>query len=1071
MFSCFFFPYFVLSSLSLTLPHLTPELHQSEMDALYNSILDLEAQTQTTVRQLNAALIENSRSFSNPNSGLIQSPTDMWTLQTYFSKLLDLYHDFIVAASTANAKHLLSTYRIPRRLWIYGVVAFIELLKNVLATNSTNSQRDLDIGPIFIIHAFSTIGSLYEIDEPSAWADKLAELARIAIQLYPANYLDWKVTASYWYHKTSVLGSHGHGKLYYHQCTVEYDNLLAFTLLSKSLLCKDPFVPTQFYLQSIIDNVCSQRSILSPLEMAMIDFVKIHKILLLKDYNSNDEMKSIVGHYSINFGVDSANSNFFDSHPQILNNNLFQNPNFAFWYSKAPFFAISNINHLLGLGNPLNIGAKVFGLVEKLKNRREKKKFDDSSLLSDSLDTLTQFELTIDQNYQLLNDLNKGVFQLSMNMLKTYLNGPIISGIPHVIVYLWFLISLSKSPRSNSKTIFVKLISKIFPWKELIPFINDIITLLTSREELLTRLHSLLSIQINNNNNNNNNINNNNNNNNNNSMINNQTTNQLNLPLSSINSPSGTILTEDTNSTDDHESLPGKSFESLQRAIDSIYKFNTESQLCYGTIWFDQINDNPPPLHNKNVDKPSLGELIPWDIHFEGEKYILILLLVSVMIKSNDWPLKFTSNGQWVKYSNKDEYDHDERLNEWFNDPRLNDLINVNNESINLELSKFDNQLSIQRHISNDNEIMEVLKNIKHREPTWNINSTRFMSDFINGIFPASLLQETSEQLVTKQEDDGKGYEAAEEEEDEEIEEEDEDVDEEIEDEDEDDEYYYDDDYEEDEEEDDVEDIQYTRQLQYQQGNNGQQQQLIGIEGDLGQNMDTILTFLSLDTNIWLKYPGRIYKCVKFGIFRLCVPLTIFQELRSLRRSQDMNIADSATRAVLIIRQLYQEVDLLPLRSNGTKANSLNETLEFEKNPDWRIQSDDLIIKSIKFSNSFGREYKLGKNFKVGPSPNWKIFDNPLKVGSIWSNSYMGGDNDELTLPNFSIRGSLLKNDFINSKRNLLSDEVSNSFWYNILISDDKNMLLKCKSQNVKSFDSEWLWKKIELVSCGRCYN
>lgn len=1023
------------------------------MDALYNSILDLEAQTQATVRELNAALIENSRSFAN--NGLIQSPTDMWTLQTYFSKLLDLYHDFIVAASTANAKHLLATYRIPRRLWIYGVVAFIELLKNVLATNSTNSQRDLDIGPIFIIHAFSTIGSLYEIDEPSAWADKLAELARIAIQLYPANYLDWKLTASYWYHQTSVLGSHGHGKLYYHQCTVEYDNLLAFTLLSKSLLCKDPFVPTQFYLQSIIDNVCSQRSILSPLEMAMIDFVKIHKILLLKDYNSNDEMKSIVGHYSINFGVDSSNSNFFDSHPQILNNNLFQNPNFAFWYSKSPFFAISNINHLIGLGNPLNIGAKIFGLVEKLKNRREKKKFDDSSLLNDSLENLTPFELTIDQNYQLLNELNKGVYQLSMNMLKTYLNGPLISSLPHVIIYLWFLLSLSKTPKSHTKSIFIKLISKIFPWKELIPFINDIITLITSRDELLNRLNSLLSNQP---------------------IPNIHHHNNLNLPMSSINSPSGTILTEeDTNSTDEHESLPDRSFELLQKAIDSIYKFNTESQLCYGTIWFDQINNSPPPLHNKNVDKPTLGELIPWDIHLEGEKYVLILLLVSVLIKSNDWPLKFTSNGQWVKYSNKDEYDNDEKLNDWFNDPRLMDLVNVDNNSINVELSKFDIQSSAlsPRHISNENEILEVLKNLKYREPLWHINSNRFMSDFINGIFPSSLLRDASDNIINKQEDDDKGYEAAEEEENEEHEEEeeeqeDEDLDGEIEDEDEDDEYYYDDDYE-----DDEEDLQYTHQLQYQQQQKDglDQQQVFGIDGDLGQNMDTILTFLSLDTNIWLKYPGRIYKCVKFGIFRLCVPLTIFQELRSLRRSQDMNIADSATRAVLIIRQLYQEVDLLPLRSNGTKANSLNETIEFEKNPDWRIQSDDLIIKSIKLSNNFGREYKLGKNFKVGPSPQWKIYDNPLRVGSIWSNAYMGGDNYDLSLPNFSIRGTLLKNDFINSKRNLLSDEVSNSFWYNILISDDKNMLLKCKSQNVKSFDSEWLWKKIESVSCGRCYN
>lgn len=34
------------------------------------------------------------------------------------------------------------------------------------------------------------------------------------------------------------------------------------------------------------------------------------------------------------------------------------------------------------------------------------------------------------------------------------------------------------------------------------------------------------------------------------------------------------------------------------------------------------------------------------------------------------------------------------------------------------------------------------------------------------------------------------------------------------------------------------------------------------VVGNLGDRMDTSLTYMTLDTNIWLKHCGRIFKCI-----------------------------------------------------------------------------------------------------------------------------------------------------------------------------------------------------------------
>lgn len=1135
MFVCYYLDFFFALELEERREQHTPYYHTAAMDTLYRSIQELEARTQHTCKQLNASLAAGRPP---------PAAADLHTLGSYFAKLLDLYLDFIVHANGHGVPHVLATYRVPRRLWIYGVVAFVELLKNVQAT-ATTPQATGDIAPAFVVHAFGTLAALYEIDTPTEWADKLAELARIAIQLYPANYLDWKSTASYWYHQIGLLGIHGHGKLYYHQCTVENDNLLAFALLSKALLCKDPFVPTKYYLQSIIDNACSQRAMLSNLEMSMIDFVKIHKILLLDEYSSNDEMKSIVSNYSKSFKSQDEDS-------QLYNTNLFSNPTLAFWFSKGPFFAMSNLNHLLGLGDATNLGARVFGLDQRLLERRVKKNSSTNPESITSENTNSEDSNPNDSLINSLQSINPGSIELAINMFKMYLNGPLLSALPPMIIHLWFLIGISKQLHSlkcrhhsakdkevqdpievhectcsdirlKQAKLFKSLILQTMPWNEIVKIINDVITL-CGRNDLSQSLNEMLLDSKN---------------------KKSQEQNAVlaapaNVATTSTSgaSPSGTIFT--TEGVDDgiinsnernlyekrggiSSSLPGSPTppspsvedtssalqkEILEHCLNKMYPVNSETQILYGSVIFDAYQPSPPPFQGNGIDKSSLGEMIPWDFHKEGDKWMMILVMVGWLVDDGQWGLSFTSDN-WLQFDNTlHEHDLDAMLSDlgmevlngfllYLKDPRIYPLTQ-HSKHVEQQQEQHSQQQILVPLEHGDVNVIETLINLKPAKLNWSRNSSKFMNDFINGIFPANLLpasaypgtQTHPTVTETEQEQNGVvtsdanlGYEPENEDEntDEEEEEEEEEnihqlpLQQQIQDDDgtaeeedysqgdEEEEDLDDDDLEEDDDEDDLDDDLDDIQ-------NDLNSQSLTIMGDLGPNMDTILTFISLDTNIWLKYPGKIYKCVKYGIFRLCVPLTVFQELRSLRKSQDMTMADSATRSVLIIRQLYQEVDVLPLRSNGTKANSLNETLEFENNQQWRIQSDDLIIKSIILSNNFGNGYKIGLNFKIGPSPQWSPFvPSPYEIGSIWSMAYMGNGK---TKPNFSIRGSKLKSQFINSKVNVLNENCSKNFWYNILITDDKNMKMKCNGiDGIKCMDSDWLWEKVDLVACGRCFN
>ncbi|ODV83669.1 hypothetical protein CANARDRAFT_202714 [[Candida] arabinofermentans NRRL YB-2248] len=764
----------------------------SNLQETYKAILKLEVETQQGCAEVNARLIEN-------DAGAEITP-QLWLVYKSVIQLLDQYYDFLLYAlspSSARAgKPLVTNYRILRRMWVYGVVSFLEVLKNVAAIFVEH-----EVCGCFISYAFNIIGCLTDaqLGVEGWWAEKLGDLSRMAIALYPANYMDWKVSSVYWY-QLAMKTQFGHGKIYYHMCTVESDNLEALVDIGKSVTCRDPFVPTPQYLRMIVDNVCSQRNILSSIEMAMIDFVKIHKILMMPNYNTNQEMANLVSHYSLHFGLDSSSVDFFQLRGDLGTSLSIDKVNF--WFQKSANFALCNISHLIGFGDSKNPFAKLFELPEALKQRKDKKdkrrksKNDNSNDESNSklndfeaINNSTASEQDENSWFLLLDFINKGVLELSMIMLKNYITGPIQTSTPHIIVWMYFIISVGEATKKYplGKQMFNYFITRYIPWAKLVPYLNDILCIVRSDPEMrkILKEHT----------------------------------------LSFPNSQSG----------DRKEILK---YLSDNERLWEVWK-------CWGSLWFDNISlkRDYATVYEAGVksdifDLPTSG--LRYDPKNDAHRYIRLILL-GTYIADNFPEFGLIRSHNVFKF----KVNHEALLCE-------SSITSVAYFSQDLRFQNLFEKPHSALTIVNEEDIIPVTDpliwcgegEIPAALPTWTLNSYGFMTEYFN-----------------------KNY-----------------------------------------------------------SNSGPAQNNYTTSSDHnGMN---------------------------------------FNELRSLRRSSDASVADSATRAVIIIRQLYNDKDILPVRADGTKASTLNETLEFQKNQNWRSNTDEIIMKAIKLNDDLGKSllYKTGSH-------------------------------------------------------------------------------------------------------------
>lgn len=250
----------------------------------------------------------------------------LWSIYKLNYDLINNYILFILTALSPSqstndqiiGKEILEIYKIEKRLWIYGTITFLDILKNFA------NFLDPEISSQFITHVFESISNMIS-DLPSSfanpWYQRLGDLSRMAIALYPSNFIDWKLSAEFWYIE-SLKFTFGHGKLYYHISTVQQNPLMAFVNLGKSVFCFDTFIPSQRYMQLVIDNIyqrafISEKSSMSSSSYPMtskdlltntsfaknfqqkflIDYLKHSEVILLPNFLENENLKLLVLNY------------------------------------------------------------------------------------------------------------------------------------------------------------------------------------------------------------------------------------------------------------------------------------------------------------------------------------------------------------------------------------------------------------------------------------------------------------------------------------------------------------------------------------------------------------------------------------------------------------------------------------------------------------------------------------------------------------------------------------------------------------------------------------------------------
>lgn len=952
---------------------------------------------------------------------------NLWTIYHHNITLLNNYYDFLTTALKPTAisthhrtgKNIIDLYKIPRRMWVYGIVGFLELLKNIMSI-----FQEHEVFSCFIAHCFSIVSSLTDPswEMEGWWCEKLGDLSRMAIALYSSRFIDWKSSSEYWYWN-ALKTLYGHGKMYYHMSTVQQDNLEALVNISKAVNCRDPFVPTAQYLELVVENICTQRNILSLLELPIIDFIKIHKVLLCINTNNPNSRLSpnqgdvfqesrfnhgidLVSRYAMSFGSDSHGYNFFlrqfiyltqsdkqnsDPFSQYLkqqheqdqqSNSMDTIEKVNFWFNKGPLFAIANINHLIGFGDAKNPFAKLFLLPEALRERKDKKErkrktksnaSQESSQfgsISNGVDSLsvTGSDLSVMDWFYCLAYLDKSVLELNFRILRYYLVGPKQASACHIIVWLYFLIALGEAIKRfpESRNMFLWLFQKFFPWEPFINYMNSITNIVCG-----------------------------------NTVLNNMCRDYL------INHPNYVQY------FNENEHLP------------EVWK-------CWGTLWFDFIcvKQDYEDYHSAGIlshemfDLPICGTTpmvnlnnLPQDddkprdraTKDNEERLVRIVLLARLLADNYEFGFMrdkdgFKFDGNVYEASQKDmllsfpAYKGSNDMYQFINEVIYEDTrltlggfvtpispSNLGQRSADepysaesLDESWFqmtgsswlngNDDIDFGPGIS-DQAVSEEDADIESNENGIELDSTG-QSGHLNDHHIYHLLQH-QQALMLQQRGDSRGY--------------------------------YNGNF--------VIDDDLVPSLKKN-----------SVDGDLGDRMDTSLTYITFDTNIWLKHCGRIFKCAHGGAFKVLIPLIVFQELRSLRKSTEATIADAATRSVIIIRELYANREAVPLRFDGTVASDINEVTEFENNPSWLNNVDLTVLNVVTEHDEINRKLCKGLNSTLRTNP-------PV----------------------------------------ILDEAMAKVFRYCILITDDRNMRLRAKTTGLSSFQSRWLFGQLEAISSNMC--
>lgn len=819
----------------------------------------------------------------------------LWTIYRINTDLVNNYVTFITTALLPSqpphdlviGQEIVEIYRIERRLWVYGTITFLDVLKNF------SNFMDPEVCCQFITHVFVSLSTMIS-DIPSkysiTWLQRLGDLSRMAIALYPSSFIDWKLSAEHWYTE-AMKYIYNHGKLYYHMSTVQQNTLEAFVNLGKSVFCQETFTPSPQYMQLVIDNIYQrafvERNNGNLRNSLLIEYLKHSEAMLLPSFLESPDLQNVVLSYFIEkFGIDANGCNIFNTEDMFV-----QNPDFfKYFFRHGPSFAQSHILQIVGFGEPKNPFAILFDLPKYLKERKDKKERkkssnndssvtesstgnsrndneDDDEIMSSTTsisdhDLLAEFfndidtlrrpilpsMLTNEAWLETLKFLNMTSLKCGMIVLRKFLHGPLGIALPHVLPWIYFIISIClKSNRLSdpvSKEFWMLIVKRVFPWDTMVTFMNVLIAYLLENQTSTSIIGDLCN---------------------------------------------------------EYDKL------SLSELLES---FNRSEELpeiwgCWGTLWFDTIcqknthsvssEDNFQEVGIKDymaLDSPTDG--IIFDEKDEnGEKFwkracrtiflfkeLSRTFSIGVIIKND--PLTNSSSFQSANILRNLVFKLEPLSNIRSNVPVLNAL-----ESI-IDISEARSETNTDLQAKPEVSVIEG-DNIFHY-----VGYKKLRADYTcfdkNGEFLSASLY-TSWYVPNS----NNNIEA---------------------------------------------NISY---------NNEKENEALFLEcmkSDYPE-IDFKTTYFVFDATSWLRHSARIFKLAQNRLLRFAICLTTFQELRFLRKSKDENVMEAATRGIITIRQLYYENKVLPLRFTGNVATHIEENLEFEEQITWRTHVDEFVIESV----------------------------------------------------------------------------------------------------------------------------
>ena len=261
-------------------PETRPISHEQlvvEVKGIYAGLVMVESKCRDVdAKQLNAALAKDQ-------SRQTKLTNEQWQALIHLHKtLLQEHHDFFLASQHPSASPELSDsarrYSTPLRMWVYGIKAFLEVLRHRLP-----ESRDHMLAFIYI--AYSMVALLYETVPMFQvfWMECLGDMARYHVAAEaddPGDCEIWNGVARSWYckvmdHNPSI------GRLY-HRSTklVRQYSLHQLSLFTQSLTCLVPFEDARQELQSLFNSVLDGKAPAKPRSASFeTAFIKAHGIL------------------------------------------------------------------------------------------------------------------------------------------------------------------------------------------------------------------------------------------------------------------------------------------------------------------------------------------------------------------------------------------------------------------------------------------------------------------------------------------------------------------------------------------------------------------------------------------------------------------------------------------------------------------------------------------------------------------------------------------------------------------------------------------------------------------------